>query len=114
MDRRTHWERVYTEKRPDQVSWFQAEARLSRELITRAAPDRDAAIICEILNDAWSDNWGFVPFTETEKAYAGKKLKPLILKGANIASVLVKYFDENGAAYIVGDCGGIVVAADDP
>jgi hypothetical protein len=30
--------------------------------------------------------------------------KSTIVKGANIASVLVKYFDENGAAYIVGDC----------
>lgn len=27
-----------------------------------------------------------------------------IVKGASIASVLVKYFDENGVAYIVGDC----------
>ena len=40
--------------------------------------DRDAAIICEILNDAWSDNWGFVPFTATEIAHTGKKLKPLV------------------------------------
>lgn len=40
--------------------------------------DRDAAIICEILNDAWSDNWGFVPFTPNEIAYTGKALKPLV------------------------------------
>ncbi|EIZ80695.1 hypothetical protein WSK_0668 [Novosphingobium sp. Rr 2-17] len=39
---------------------------------------RDAAIICEILNDAWSDNWGFVPFTEKEIEYTGKALKPLV------------------------------------
>jgi SAM-dependent methyltransferase len=39
MDRRAHWEGVYTTKAPEQVSWFQAEARLSLELITRhAAP----------------------------------------------------------------------------
>ena len=38
---------------------------------------REVKIICEILNDAWSDNWGFVPFTETEIAYTAKKLKPL-------------------------------------
>lgn len=38
MDRRAHWERVYAEKAPDQVSWFQAEARLSLDLITRHAP----------------------------------------------------------------------------
>ncbi|MFC0205651.1 N-acetyltransferase [Novosphingobium soli] len=40
--------------------------------------DRDAAIICDILNDAWSDNWGFVPFTPEEIAYTGKALKPLV------------------------------------
>lgn len=40
--------------------------------------ERDARIIMGILNDAWSDNWGFVPFTEAEIAYAGKKLKPLV------------------------------------
>ena len=38
----------------------------------------EAAIIIGILNDAWSDNWGFVPFTDKEIEYAGKKLKPLV------------------------------------
>jgi hypothetical protein len=38
----------------------------------------EVRIILEILNDAWSDNWGFVPFTQREIAYAAKKLKPLI------------------------------------
>lgn len=40
--------------------------------------DRDAGIICDILNDAWSDNWGFVPFTPKEIEYTGKALKPLV------------------------------------
>ena len=40
--------------------------------------DRDVAIICAILNDAWSDNWGFVPFTPAEIAYTAKELKPLV------------------------------------
>ena len=40
--------------------------------------DEEAALICEILNDAWSDNWGFVPFTPEEIAYTGKALKPLV------------------------------------
>ncbi|MYL98666.1 N-acetyltransferase [Novosphingobium sp. FGD1] len=42
---------------------------------------RDAAIICDILNDAWSDNWGFVPFTPREIEYTGKALKPLVHPG---------------------------------
>lgn len=44
MDRQAHWDRVYAEKQPDQVSWFQAEARLSLDLITRFAPSLDSAI----------------------------------------------------------------------
>ncbi len=40
--------------------------------------DREVEIICSILNDAWSDNWGFVPFTPTEIAYTAKKMKPLV------------------------------------
>jgi hypothetical protein len=42
--------------------------------------DQEAAIILDILNDAWSDNWGFVPLTDDEIAYAGKKLKPIIVE----------------------------------
>ncbi len=38
----------------------------------------EAAIILHLLNDAWSDNWGFVPLTESEIAFAAKKLKPII------------------------------------
>ena len=45
MDRSAHWEQVYRTKGPDQVSWFQAEAQLSRRLIERVAPDRAAPVI---------------------------------------------------------------------
>ncbi|HET9810363.1 MAG TPA: N-acetyltransferase, partial [Sphingomicrobium sp.] len=40
--------------------------------------DKEARIILNLLNDAWSANWGYVPLTESEIAYAGKKLKPII------------------------------------
>lgn len=40
--------------------------------------ERDSAIILNLLNDAWSANWGYVPLTPAEIAYAGKKLKPII------------------------------------
>jgi GNAT superfamily N-acetyltransferase len=39
--------------------------------------EADAAIMLDILNEAWSANWGYVPLTEAEKAYTMKKLKPL-------------------------------------
>jgi hypothetical protein len=42
--------------------------------------DSEARIILNLLNDAWSANWGFVPLTGAEIAYAGKKLKPIIFE----------------------------------
>lgn len=45
MDRRVHWDDVYRTKGPEQVSWFQAEAHLSRALIERSAPERSARIV---------------------------------------------------------------------
>ncbi|HTK72347.1 MAG TPA: N-acetyltransferase [Croceibacterium sp.] len=50
--------------------------------------DREAAIVIDILNDAWSDNWGFVPFTEKEAKYAGKKMVPLIRPDINMIAEL--------------------------
>ena len=38
----------------------------------------EAHVILDILNDAWSDNWGFVPLTEPEIADVGVKLKPIV------------------------------------
>ena len=40
--------------------------------------EEEAAIILSILNDAWSDNWGFVPLTPPEIKDVGVKLKPVV------------------------------------
>jgi len=40
--------------------------------------DEEAAIILAILNDAWADNWGFMPLTPPEIADVGVKLKPIV------------------------------------
>lgn len=42
--------------------------------------DAEAAIILSILNDAWGNNWGFVPITDAEVAHTGKKLKPIVFE----------------------------------
>jgi hypothetical protein len=47
-------------------------------LVDKSKFKEEARIILNILNDAWSTNWGYVPLTESEIAYAGKKLKPII------------------------------------
>lgn len=41
---------------------------------------RDIQIITKIYNDAWSDNWGFVPISEAESLEMAKSLKTIIQK----------------------------------
>jgi hypothetical protein len=58
----------------------EANPRIRIRNVDKSKFHREAAIILDILNDAWSDNWGFVPLTDAEIAYAGKKLKPIIVE----------------------------------
>lgn len=59
---------------------------------------REAEICIDILNDAWSGNWGFVPFTEEEIKYGAKKLKPLALENAN----MIAEYDGRPVAFMLG------------
>ncbi len=38
----------------------------------------EATTVFSILNDAWSQNWGFVPITDREIEYVSNKMKPLV------------------------------------
>ena len=64
-----------------------------RDRIARATPkglvlrqldfkayDREIAVMTEIMNDAWSQNWGFTPITEAETLQMAKSLKPVVDK----------------------------------
>ena len=57
----------------------------------------EARVILNLLNDAWSDNWGFVPLTESEIAYAGRKLKPIIYEDL----VRVAEYDGEPVAFMI-------------
>lgn len=45
MDVQTHWEKIYTEKAPDEVSWYRPHLETSLTLIEQAAASRFASII---------------------------------------------------------------------
>ncbi len=45
MDTQAHWEKIYTEKAPDAVSWYRSHLETSLALIERAASERSASII---------------------------------------------------------------------
>ncbi|MHA3841055.1 N-acetyltransferase [Sphingomonas aestuarii] len=60
---------------------IQSGERNDKIVIRRVDKSRfadEATIILGILNDAWSDNWGFVPLTQPEIDDVGKKLKPIV------------------------------------
>jgi hypothetical protein len=54
-------------------------------------------IIMEIFNDAWSDNWGFVPFTDAELQMLAGNLKMLVKKEA---VQIATYKGENAAMMV--------------
>ncbi len=45
MDRRKHWETVWETKREDEVSWFQPDAEVSLDLISRCGLGTDSRLI---------------------------------------------------------------------
>jgi 2-polyprenyl-3-methyl-5-hydroxy-6-metoxy-1,4-benzoquinol methylase len=45
MDSKTHWEKVYTTKAPEQVSWYRPHLETSIALIEQSVISRDAPII---------------------------------------------------------------------
>ena len=54
--------------------------RITIRRVDKSRFDAEAAIILSILNDAWGDNWGFVPITDQEVAHFGKQLKPIVFE----------------------------------
>jgi len=62
------------------IEMGEKNGRIRIRMVDKSRFDEEARVILGLLNDAWSDNWGFVPLTESEIAYAGKKLKPIIYK----------------------------------
>ncbi|MBX9813364.1 MAG: hypothetical protein A4S12_05455 [Proteobacteria bacterium SG_bin5] len=60
------------------VAAGEKNARIRIREVDKSRFDQEAAIILAILNDAWADNWGFVPLTPPEIADVGKKLKPIV------------------------------------
>jgi len=45
FNRKTHWQSIYQEKSPTDVSWYQKEPKLSLELILRTQIAKNEAII---------------------------------------------------------------------
>lgn len=62
--------------------------RITVRPVDKSRWEEEIRTVLAILNDAWSDNWGFVPFTPEEIAYAGKKMKPIVHPDLNMIAEL--------------------------
>ena len=73
----THWEDPLIDRL---IAAGERNPRIRIRTVDKSRFDEEARLILNLLNDAWSNNWGYVPLTEAEIAYAGKKLKPIIFE----------------------------------
>ena len=72
-------------------------SRITLRQVDKRHFDAEAALILDILNDAWCDNWGFVPITPAEVAYTGRKLKPLVHEDL----IMVAEYDGEPVAFMM-------------
>jgi hypothetical protein len=72
-------------------------AKIRIRQVSKKRFDEEAALLLGILNDAWSDNWGFIPLTEREIGYAGRKLKPIVLEDL----ILVAEYEGEPVAFMM-------------
>ncbi len=79
------------------VSSGEKNPRIRIRGVDKSKFDAEAKLILDILNDAWSDNWGFVPFTDTEIAYAGKKFKPIVREDL----IMIAEYDGEPVAFMM-------------
>jgi hypothetical protein len=79
------------------IEMGERNAKIRIRAVDKSSFDAEAAIILNLLNDAWSDNWGYVPLTASEIAYAGKKLKPIIYEDL----VRIAEYDGEPVAFMI-------------
>lgn len=73
-------ERPFPEMAQRIIAFSERNPRLVTRPVDKSKFDSEAALILDILNEAWADNWGFVPLTPAEIAHVGKKLKPIVFE----------------------------------
>jgi hypothetical protein len=74
-----------------------AKKRVTIRSLQKSSFNEDLKIIEDIFNDAWSENWGFLPFTEAEFKQLGKDFKMLL----DFELVKIAKVDGAPAAFLV-------------
>ncbi len=71
--------------------------RVSVRPLDRSRFDAEIALLRDIFNDAWAENWGFVPFTVAEFHALGRNLRFLVARDL----IQIAEVDGEAAAFIV-------------
>lgn len=70
--------RIMPEKRARFIDKTLQNPRIKIRNIDMRNFARDIRTVVDIYNDAWSDNWGFIPFTDEQAAHMAGELRPII------------------------------------
>jgi GNAT superfamily N-acetyltransferase len=79
------------------VAMGDANPKIRIRPVDMANFNSEVELLLGILNDAWSDNWGFIPMTPAEIAHAAKGLKPLV----NPQMIRVAEYDGEPVAFML-------------
>jgi hypothetical protein len=71
-----------TDRPPRPLARLLRKAETTKDLVIRPLDLRryeaDLTAIIDVFNDAWSENWGFVPMSQAELRHMAKALKPIV------------------------------------
>ena len=87
----------FAHPRAMQTLMARAKERVRIRKLQKARLDQELKIIRDIFNDAWSQNWGFIPWTNAEFEHLAKDLKMLVEEDL----VHIAEMDGEPAAFIV-------------
>ena len=59
----------------------QRNPNLAFRPVLKKTLESDLVKVKEVYNEAWQDNWGFVPMTDSEVDFMAERLKPLLMEG---------------------------------
>ncbi|MEM7043077.1 MAG: hypothetical protein AAF543_09730 [Pseudomonadota bacterium] len=59
------------------------EARISVRPVEMKRYKEELGVVLDIFNDAWANNWGFIPFTDAEMRQIAKGMRPLVRPALN-------------------------------
>ncbi|MEM9169802.1 MAG: hypothetical protein AAGC56_09115 [Pseudomonadota bacterium] len=87
--------RFIPEKRQRFVDKLLADPRVELRNIDFKTFKDDVKTLVGVYNDAWSDNWGFIPFTDAQAEHMAGELRPIITR----ENVVLAYVDGEPAAF---------------